>query len=251
VAYQRLLLFLAIALAISSCVSVLETDINIKLRSKEKWEAEIQLVFAPQQLVLVASQLEAELSRRTRSYQNLGIDANWRREQNPSDGNIVYVINAKGQGFDAINQAIFDGKPALQIDDSSGKNQIIFQHSPGPSSLGIVARQTFTLSGGRLVSSNGSQIDSSTVTWTNPTRTMEAVFTETSDIPWIVVGVIALGILAILIIGYFRIGRTSLIYPSTSYPPRTPITPSLRFCAFCGSEFPDQAMFCPRCGKRR
>jgi hypothetical protein len=251
VAYLRILAVLMIALIISSCGSVLETDTTINLHSNERWEAEVQLVFAPQQLVLVSSQLEGELTKRIRKFQDSGIKASWRREENPSGKNIVYIITAKGQGFDKLNGAVFDGKPALQVDNSSGQNLIIFNHSPGLSSLGFVLRQTFTLSGGRLVSSNGHQVDNRTVTWTNPTGNMEAVFAESTETPWFLFGLIALGLFATLVVGNLFKSRKKPAIQTGSFSEMTPITPAPRFCSQCGSVLPNEAMFCPECGKQR
>jgi hypothetical protein len=56
-----------------------------------------------------------------------GGEANWTRQEQPSDGNVEYRISAASQGLDRLYSAFFGSQPALTVERSSGAEQVVFR----------------------------------------------------------------------------------------------------------------------------
>jgi len=245
-------------LFLTSCVSALSADTRVTLRADENWEAQVEIVFAPEQAQLVLAQVEQALNQAVSGMQSQGIEAGWQRDDQRKDGNVAYRVSAKGQGLDGLNAAFFDNRATLHVDESSAQRQIVFSYyASGPAFS--VQQQTFTLIGGKIISSNGTQTDSHTIMWTNPTGTMEAVLTEAPRYPWLPYVVIGAGgvLLVAAIFGIVNVtrSRSGPVLPPVSAPvsqaASSPVTTMARFCVNCGAVLSAESAFCPQCGAKR
>lgn len=215
---------LPLALLLTACLPLPSPGTRITLRAGENWEARAELVFAPEQAQLAATQIEQELNDIVAQWRAQGLVAEWRRENARSNGNTPYVITASGQGLDKLNATFFDNQAILYVDKASGF--VVFRYVPGSSALSGTGQQTFTLVGGRILSSNGLQTDASTVIWSNPSATMEAVLTEAPLYPWlphafICAGAILLTVAAFGLVGLLRARGATLKPPAIA--PRGPV----------------------------
>jgi hypothetical protein len=253
---RRYLLAVCLLLILTACVSALSADTRVTLRADENWEAQVEIVFAPEQAQLAAGQVEQALDQAVSDMQGQGIEASWRRDDQRRDGNVAYRVSAKGQGLDKLNAAFFDNRAALYVDESSGQRQIVFSYYSGGLSLSV-QRQTFTLVGGTIISSNGTLADSHTVVWTNPNGTMEAVLTEAPRYPWLSYALIGAGgvLLVGAILGFRRLtrSRNTLALAPASAPSSAPsqVTATTASCTICGAALPAEAAFCISCGAKR
>jgi hypothetical protein len=228
-AMKRILSIAILGYFLSSCIPILSADIEITLSADEKWRAKTEVVFTQQQLGLLAGNIDNGFEEIVQEIRRSGVDAQWNRNEDRDDGNIGYVITANGQGLENLNDAFFDGNKAFTLDQSDGKRRIVFSHYPGNSSLGMVQNETFTLKGGRIISTNGRQIDRRTVTWTNPNGLIFVV--------------------SATMLGVRRMSRKRSSSPTTHATDLTEIPAG--FCTNCGSALPSAAVFCPKCGYQR
>ena len=247
---KRILCIAILGYFLSSCIPILSADIEITLSADEEWRAKTEVVFTQQQLGLLAGDIDNGFEEIVQEIRRSGVDAQWNRNEDRDDGNIGYVITASGQGLENLNDAFFDGNKAFTLDQSDGKRRIVFSHYPGNSSLGMVQNETFTLKGGRIISTNGRQIDRRTVTWTNPNGLMEAVLTESPNYSAYVIIILgAILVVSATMLGVRRMSRKRSSSPTTHATDLTEIPAG--FCTNCGSALPSAAVFCPKCGYQR
>lgn len=271
------LLALLIPALLTSCLPLRALDTRLTFRADENWEVRVELAFEPGQAQLAAAQIEQALNEYVSRRRAEGIEAKWERQQPNAEGNIPYVLTTRGQGLDKLNAALFDNRAMLYTDKGSG--YIIFQYAPDTLQLTGV-RQTFTLVGEHVVSTNGLQTGNGVVVWKNPTQPMEAILTPLPRYPWLPYALIGAGGILILIavvgvVNNLRYRRALVppttepvqeamsgepTQPSTEYlvptesvapiaPPPAPM--AQRYCHNCGNALASEAHFCPTCGAPR
>lgn len=247
----RRLFLLSLALLLTSCVSIHSTDMRVTFRADENWEAEMEIVLTPQQAQLTLGQIEPALNQAVAEMRSEGVEVQWKQQERREDGNIGYLVSAKGKGLDILNTAFFEGQAVLYVDESTGERQIVFSYTPGQA---FAQEQTFTLVGGKIISSNGTQTNGRTVTWVNPTGPMEAVLTEASPLGWLPYALIGGGGVLLIIAGVGIVAsvvrRRQLASPAPEAVFAPPPPPTAR-CANCGFALPEGAVFCPSCGMKR
>jgi len=119
---------------------------------------------------------------------------------------------------------------------------------------------TFTLKGGKIISSNGVTVNGKTVQWVNHYGPMEATLTEASgNSVLIIFAVIILIVISIFIlisvvgggVFFWRKSKSNNQYKETSFVNVAPnhIIEHI-FCPNCGKEQRHEAQFCPHCGHK-
>ncbi len=243
----------ASSILLAACAPILSSDTRVTFRVGEAWEAQVEVVFAPEQVQRVGSQIDQALDQLVSDLSAQNIEAEWQQRDPDENGNIPYRVTAQGQGLEQLNQSFFDNQAVLYLDEASG--YVVFRYYPGSAVLSGVQQQTFTLVGGRVISSNGLQSNANTVTWTNPQVAMEAVLTEAPRYPWLPYALIGSGgiLLTVAIIGIVRLRQVPSTAPvvSTAVPELRPAIPTPTFCAACGAVLPVESAFCPVCGTKR
>lgn len=243
---QSVLVSLVLPLLLTACAGAVSADTRVTLLTGERWEVRIEVVVTPEQDRLLAAQIGQSLDDLASEMRAEGLGAGWERDDRRDDGNVAYVISAEGHGLDELSTGFFNDEGMFRVDESSGARQIVFGYSP--SDLLSAQRQTFTLRGGRIISSNGAPAGRGTVTWTNPTERMEAVLTEASPTAWLPYALVGAGAVLVVVagVGVARTRRRDSL-PGVPAPALGPGS----YCSACGMALPETAVFCPGCGRRR
>ena len=248
---RNTLLFCLLFLFLSACVPILSVDSRLDLRSGENWELQFKIKTPPDSGAY-AGLLSEALNETVTQLQAEKIAATWELQGSDQEGNQVYVVKAEGQGYDKLNEGLFSDE-IITIQDSSSGRQIHFQIYNFSDFDELALESKFTLHGGKILSTNGTKINSSTVEWINPQGPMEAILTESSGSSWISILLILLILGAGGIVAWIFLRKSR--HPFTpAYQPgydSTTTTLGVRYCANCGSQMPPQAMFCPQCGAQR
>ena len=265
-----LLWFLAL---LAACLAACAGTINqsITFLADEAWESEATLSYPAEVVTLVGDQVESELNTLRQQIAAQGGVMHWeRRDEN---GASTYAISASGRGYEILGNVAFNDM-SVQVGEQDGRRQLTFVAAPATNAAG----QTLTISGGEILSSNGT-VNGDTVRWVNPSQAMQAVLTERGAVaPPSPVAPIAGGAALIfaggLLAWYLLRHRgpaapASLPAPPVRLPPptmRTPIEPPApdaaasraavipgappagRACVNCGTTLRSAARFCANCG---
>lgn len=248
-------LFIFSALALTSCLApALSSDMQVTFKTNEKWEAKMEIVFDRQTAQLVGSQIDKTLNDNVAEAQAEGIKIEYAPPVTRDNGDVVYTIKSSGQGLTQLNGFMFSNSAKIQTTTVAGERQITFSYRPITS---IARKNTFTLIGGEIISSNGRKIDEQTVQWVNPTTTMQATLTEAADFPtWLPYTLIGAGAI-LLAVSFSGFGLTLFaafqpkpkpIRRSGPLPRLEQKPPTNMFCPRCGETIPAESTFCPYCG---
>ncbi len=216
---------------LSSCTSgALSIDGNVRLQGGERWNARFEVIFAQAQYQFMGAELEQAMSQLKAQVQAQGVRVSMKK-RTLGNGNVGYTINASGKGYQALNTAFFDGQPAFILDSTSDPPQVNFTYVPIGTFFGAALSRSFTLTGGKILSSNGYQESGSTVRWTNPMNVMQATLTTglALDPTWLLGGLGVAVILGLIVLVARKAGK--------------------KRCPYCGARIPRQAEFCTSCGQ--
>lgn len=258
--YQRkstLVLFLICLLLFSSCTSILSSDVTLEVNKGEKWEIVIQATFSRDETMISDALMAETFNQMVQDAHTEGLESEWEKLPSDANGNDVYKITLGGEGYDLLNDQL--GTDLIVPDESSEDNVYRF-YVPGGGFFGLDAPESsFTLEGGKILSSNGIKINNKTVRWENHSGPMEATLTETSGNAWITFFVILIVIGAVTFLILRLTGTKISSLRSNLSPTHAGIYHDAglsspaggKFCPHCGGAIPAEASFCPQCGKPR
>lgn len=234
--FQRGLLLVVALLVLSASLSACTTgalsiEMRVTLFAEERWEARADIVFAGEQMALLGDQVEQTLQIAVAQWEAQGISASYSR-RTLGNGNVQFRLKTSGQGLAQLNAALFDNLAVLHYDATTDPPQITFRCPPIGSFFSLALSRTFSLTGGKVLSSNG-LVSGNTVTWTNPFDTMEATLTPAPQFalwPLLLAGGAVVAVTG-GVIGARSAGKIS--------------------CAHCGARIPRRADYCPQCGGMR
>ena len=234
-----------VLLFFNAFVPIESFETKMQLLSGERWEIHIELILPPESPFLT-SEFDQMLASESMFIEQEEIDFSWRKESPDNQGRIKYIFDYRGQGYELLNTvSIFDH--TVSVEEESGR--ILVNTISNFNDQSIAKESKFVLQGGHIITSNGNQINSSTVEWINPIGTMEAVLTEGSSFNWLwllfIFLVLGGGFAAYWFI--FRISPTTTV-PGISSPGGKSQPGSLRYCAECGTQMHAESKFCPNCG---
>ncbi|MCI0520798.1 MAG: zinc ribbon domain-containing protein [Chloroflexi bacterium] len=244
---------LLLLITVTACIPIQSIDTQLTLGKEEAWEIEIRLALTPDGLAY-ASMIIPELSNWANGAIQAGADASWEALEPQEGEGPVYLMKAKGVGYAILNSVVLD-QEAVTVIEIDGKRHIQFYYQ-GSDLFGIVPQYQFTLKGGQVISTNGQQVNDSTVEWFNPVVPMEAVMREPSNLIWLW---LLLGLAGGMLLLAMLLSAGLLIGDSQRKKPAAPataglFTPALQaqgYCTQCGAAIPAAAQFCPACGARR
>ena len=176
---------LVAAILLSGCeeLSLVDLDQAVTVYRGEEWEGSMVIRLPPETIELIGSEAEARAmieqelaSQYGATLQESGIQMEWDSGTNEL-GELVYTFSLRGTGLDILKEAMFDEDSRLAATIVDGQRQIVFSHSPGFQGL-FLRNYSLTLTGGKVLSSNGQQVSEGTVQWIDPSGRIEAVFTE-------------------------------------------------------------------------
>lgn len=212
---------------LSACTTgALSIDVALTLYTGENWKIQIDLVYSRQEIQFIGPQIEQWLATSVAEWQAQGIRASY-NQKILDDGNVSYLITASGPGFARLNAAFFDNLANISYDDAT--NQIAFSYLPVGEFFSAAFSRTFSLSGGKIIASNGAQEDSNTITWVNPVNVMNATLTPALQ-PGLII-LVAIGAIIVIVL-VIAIDRRA----------------GKKRCYNCGARMPRRAEFCPECG---
>jgi len=162
-----------------------------------------------------------------------------------SEGYTPIKATLKGKGYDLLNE--FMGETVITSDNSTGIKQLYFNLDLG--SDFAIFPTTFTLSGGKILSHNGTQLNDDMVVWENYSGTMQATIAEPTLLDYWLYAAVALifGMIFLFVILLFIGISKSRKSPKTKM--RT--TGRSKTCIQCGNIIPAHAVYCPNCGTQQ
>ena len=250
---RRYLVILAVfvvffSLLLSAC-GVVEQDVT--LAKNEKWNAETRVTIPQETLTFtspadiedILDQAKAKAEAANLSYK--------RKKKVNDDGSLTYIINTSGEGYNLLNDALFDSEATIRVTDEDGTTE--FSYIP----YGDFNDYALTLHVGEVLETNGVVSGKGEVSWHGLGQQMYAVFKPKSglDIKWLLVGA---GILIMLIGAAVLLPK--LRGSSRSRPPAPYASsfsssaaggagkPRLNYCHRCGGKLDPNGVFCPHCG---
>jgi hypothetical protein len=195
-------LLLAVLLAACSGGEVTE---EIWLQGNERWKVNLTLTLNAAELQTVGDTFESGWDELVAQADAEGISIDWSQREE-SDGSVSYLVNMRGQGWDSLNEASFDGDAMIRKDEA-GHVHIAWNAA---STTALVRDYTLTIHGGKIVSSNASSTTNNSATWRKPAR-IEVELTE-GGFPF--VGILAVGMAVVLLLGLVVVGGGGLFWLS-------------------------------------
>jgi hypothetical protein len=248
---RRFLLFLLTAVLIGGCVPILSMDSKLKLDSDEKWELIVEILIPNDSATMYGMVLQESLNQMINEAQDAGIQATWEKGELDKNGNLPVTIKMNAQGYELLDQEIFGGSQAILVDESDGDRKVIFHLPSGSDLFGDATSASFTLQGGRVVSSNGNQKNGKTIVWENPIGSLDAVMLEPSKASRIPYGLITVGL---ILVGFAFLQMKGVLHIGSAHPTFSPekflVINHRMICSFCGASIPESANFCPQCGEK-
>jgi len=253
--FSRFCAMLLTAVLLSSCSSIpiQSTDIELTLKSGERWEIQTNVTMSGI-ASLALSQFESNLDQYLAQYKSQGIVASWSRlPQKQGDTGIGYQIQMRGSGYQLLNQTLFNNQLVVSP-SSTDANQVDFHYSPDSSTYFQGQHNTFRLVSKKVVDSNGLLLNDTTVSWNDPTGTMIATALVAQDLSLLWIILLALGGVGLIISGFGISGRLpDWRLNGRPMKPTYPETPSYscfntKYCVKCGALNPNEATFCTSCG---
>lgn len=173
---KTVIFFILLAgLLLSACVPIQSADTTLELKADEQWVMQVDLEVAGDQSALVEMGINEMLSQGTTELQAQGITTEYTQEDSKQEGNTIHRLSLSGQGYNTLNDAMFGGASVITVDSSSGDERISFVFDAGQLDLTMASAQSFTLKGGKVISSNGVKDGSKAVRWDNPSGTLQAL----------------------------------------------------------------------------
>lgn len=272
-------IFTLMLFLVSGCMIIVSTDGELVLGAGEKWDLHLSVVLPADQFQLYGNAIQEELFKNNQENEETQVDIETSISEVDDEGNITVNARIRGVGYDLLNKRL-NGMGTIEVIEDGGKRYLeirMDEFIPG----GLTQKgSTFTIKGGRILSSNGEQINAGSVKWVNA-GTMQVRMEEPGGLAGFGYGMIVAGILCILFAigwqcGWFHkkgnpwpSAKTILPVQESStqmidnlQPTRaTPDTvrhpapiegpqPAGKFCNSCGAPLIANAKFCTRCGKQ-
>lgn len=240
---------------LAGCATV---EQEVSLYQDESWEGSTRIGVAPGLLAMAGGEeaLTAELEQTKVEADAQGAKVEWRRSQG-NDGTVYYAVEASGQGYDLLNQIVFDGDAIIEPIVYDGQDAVQFQHETNTD----LASYEMRLHAGEILESDGLQEGKGDVTWQGAGVTMNAVLRPKSSFPLLpaVIGVATLVLIIAAVLFYQawrrqqarRMAMTPGSPESFSAPAPAPVSEVAVFCEQCGKRIEVAGKFCPHCGAPR
>lgn len=208
---KRIILLLAIlsSLILASC-GVGVADESITVYSGDKYTTEIIFSFQESMMDLVGgtSTLEMQLDEIVQEGAAQGLNISWRQLDTDQENVISYQVNTSKT---AITDADTDGFSWEEI-EYNGQRAYRFEYTEFFDVSSLFTSTTLTLNAGKVLASNGIEMDGKSVRWINPSETPYAIVVPKGFISGIpTVGV--LGILGVLLAAIAVLGFTGKLMP--------------------------------------
>ncbi|MBN1177922.1 MAG: hypothetical protein JXD18_01840 [Anaerolineae bacterium] len=176
------LMICAVALLILSGCATGDVTEEIEFNRGERWNARLTLFLNASERSLLESsgELAQQLDAAVAEAEATGASFDWRVRE-ADDGSATYEIDVSGQGWDLLNEMVFDDEATI-FEDEAG--HIHFEWNPYWT-LSSFRSFNLILRGGRIISSNADEQTGSSATWYGPTTTVTAEMTAGGMPTWL------------------------------------------------------------------
>lgn len=244
---RRFIVWLFTCVLLAACTGLLSLDTTVALPGQERWNATVYVKLPALAGNLLGSGSEV-LHSVNEQMQQLGVKAQVSGPAKDRNGNLIYTLRASGQGYDQLNLffATFNSASAFTVDpEHPGRVHFYLETT----AIDVIS-SSVTLRAGRIISSNGRQVNPWTVTWQNVNTPMEAVLQEGNGL--ISTLLIAGGLLVLLAgLGLALKLRNRRALHRQNVRSGWGFVAGSPTCASCHRLLPKTALVCPYCGKRR
>ena len=151
-------------------------DTEVTFYKGERWQTIMEVYLLPATVSMMGGEagLEAEMETSMPEVESEEVEFSWEKERH-EDGGVTYRFTMKGEGWDNLNEGVFDGQATITRDES-GQVHLSY-YTMGD--IGFT-RTVLRLRGGKIISSNADRIEGDTAVWIDPSR-VEVVLTEKSS----------------------------------------------------------------------
>jgi uncharacterized iron-regulated membrane protein len=171
--YGMMALVVLMAVLLSGCIHIRQ---EVTLKANDNWDAVMEIRFPASTVEqigeeqMMMSQEDLEQGKAEAEAKGVKAEFDVRKEDN---GDIVWRITYSGQGLELLNSTLFEEVSAF----TAGENgRVKFSYDPGDitdmTSMG--GSYTFVLNAGKVYSSNATETKGNTLTWKDPTESLQA-----------------------------------------------------------------------------
>jgi len=230
-----------LAFILSGCGA--NIDRSVIFYPNEAWQATIKLTMPIETAALYGSvnELEASIAEEVAGWEAKGAKVSWQAHHEETA--LFYSFQIDGTGWALLNDVVFENNAQIFSEEGGGNPQIHFSYFATGDLLSANSN-TITLTGGKIISSNGNEINPGEVQWINPGGRVEAVLTEKSRLGFSTLLVVLL-LLGGAGIGFWFYRQKARKSQFSTYPQ------SSAFCVDCGAQLSPRAKFCPKCGHKQ
>jgi hypothetical protein len=204
---KRLVPLATLSLVLAGCINM---QSNVALYGQEQWSG-VQAMQISAEFMEMMEQAETDpnasvetegledwLQQAESASELANVDVEL-SEIDGDDGSKTYVFQASGQGYQQMNQALFNGEATISVNEVGGQRQITIDYVfEDPTAEGETSAEeltpaeqemqqqmlaafglgfSFRISGGEIISSNANRVEGSTAIWENPSK-IEVTLTE-------------------------------------------------------------------------
>ena len=235
----RIMMLLVLGAVLAACDTVVDLDQHVTIRQNERWDATMLMSIGAQNLSLIGGEavVSQEIEKSVAIWRSQGAPVDW-PSRNEGERHI-YEPAVSGQGYDLLNQLVFDGHATISSSDV-GEETLVSFILPAFATVNLGGQYSPILEGGRILDTNGRRAEN-TVEWADPTSSLSVLQAELvpkSSPNTLGLGLVALGLVLLIIAGWLALRR-----------PASPPPPPHLFCPHCHELLPIDARFCGHCGK--
>ncbi len=200
--FRKVFVGLILVLLVSGLAGCVLIDITVVLEPDQNWTATTDYIFDEESLQTLAAmsgeevdmtEFEADLAAGVEeirsAYGDRGVTADWSSLPPPEPGKIAYRTTVSGQGYDLLNEAVFDGDGSFTVEQRDNREVVVVSilglgdefvellaSDEMTQEMGVPGPELrFTLQGADIIETSGEIVDGNKAVWTNDPGPYEAV----------------------------------------------------------------------------
>ena len=275
---KLILISVAAALLLSGCmISLVSMDSRLTLMADEKWDMQIDVVLPGDVAQAYGADLVSQIGESVQELEDQGVSVDYELSDADRAGNITLKVRFRGQGYELFNEVL--GTSGSISTEQQGNMKLVHVYIVDiASGISVTNGSTYTVKGGKILSTNGNQVNATTAEWFNGTAIEVTMEEPGAGVSGLGIALIVLGVLFIAFaigwrLGWFKRKAQPQTAPAADWspqdftaapvaqsnpppsavapvPPPAPPVQAARFCSNCGAALAAQARFCNKCGTR-
>lgn len=170
-----------LCILLSSCAGIVETDITVYSGNRYQQEMTLSLSTDVAELAGGTAEIEKTLGEMVAEAKTKGVQLSWRQLKTEQSNVLQYEIR---QNITQMTDPDTDGFTWSETSYNDHKAYRL-DYTELTDVRGYFQSFTLTLHAGKILESNGTQVDERTVRWVNPSRTPYAIVQPKSAVKWI------------------------------------------------------------------